>query len=124
MVTAGATTCSQLKTIYSDLTCCANSNVDTCLRTIPLCTDAGVSNGNICTSSSNTIVIKGGASDYTLPTASTSTLGGVKVDGSSVTISNGVISADTFSGSYADLANKPSLFSGSYADLTLSLIHI
>lgn len=30
---------------------------------------------------------------YTLPTASTTTLGGVKVDGTSVTISNGVISA-------------------------------
>ena len=30
---------------------------------------------------------------YTLPTASTTTLGGVKVDGSTVTISNGVISA-------------------------------
>ncbi len=116
LVAAGATTCSQLKTIYSDTTCCANSNVDTCLRTIPLCTDSGVSNGNICTSSSNTIVIKGGASDYTLPTASTSTLGGVKVDGSSVTISNGVISASSIA--YNDLTNKPSLFSGSYADLT------
>ena len=33
------------------------------------------------------------SSSYTLPTASTSTLGGVKVDGSSITISNGVISA-------------------------------
>jgi hypothetical protein len=32
-------------------------------------------------------------SQYSLPTASTSTLGGVKVDGSSITISNGVISA-------------------------------
>jgi len=32
-------------------------------------------------------------SEYTLPTASTVTLGGVKVDGTSITISNGVISA-------------------------------
>lgn len=32
-------------------------------------------------------------STYTLPTASTSVLGGVKVDGSTITISNGVISA-------------------------------
>jgi hypothetical protein len=32
-------------------------------------------------------------SDYTLPTASTSLLGGVKVDGTSITISSGVVSA-------------------------------
>lgn len=32
-------------------------------------------------------------SAYTLPTASTSTLGGVKVDGSTITIANGIISA-------------------------------
>jgi hypothetical protein len=32
-------------------------------------------------------------SAYTLPTATTSTLGGVKVDGSSITINDGVISA-------------------------------
>lgn len=35
----------------------------------------------------------GGGGSYTLPTASTTVLGGVKVDGTSVTISNGVISA-------------------------------
>ena len=34
-----------------------------------------------------------GGSDYTLPTASTSTLGGVKVDGTTITISSGVISS-------------------------------
>lgn len=34
-----------------------------------------------------------GAAQYTLPTASTSVLGGVKVDGTSITILNGVISA-------------------------------
>jgi hypothetical protein len=34
-----------------------------------------------------------GDGNYTLPTASTTTLGGVKVDGSTITISNGVISA-------------------------------
>lgn len=33
--------------------------------------------------------------NYTLPTASTSILGGVKVDGTSITITNGVISATT-----------------------------
>ena len=35
---------------------------------------------------------------YTLPTASTSTLGGVKVDGTTITISNGVISSTSGSG--------------------------
>ena len=36
---------------------------------------------------------------YSLPTASTSTLGGVKVDGSTITINNGVISAPNSGGS-------------------------
>ena len=35
---------------------------------------------------------------YTLPTASTSTLGGVKVDGSTITISDGVISSASSGG--------------------------
>lgn len=35
----------------------------------------------------------GGGGSYTLPTASTTTLGGVKIDGSSITINNGVISS-------------------------------
>lgn len=38
-----------------------------------------------------------GGSAYTLPTASTTTLGGVKIDGSTVTINNGVISAKQYS---------------------------
>tara|TARA_B100001989_G_scaffold136070_1_gene96360 strand:- start:98 stop:1474 length:1377 start_codon:yes stop_codon:yes gene_type:complete len=134
-----------------------------------------------------------GASTYTLPTASTTVLGGVKVDGTTITINNGVISGassvptsitvvnentdvtcfplfttdatgdlapktvtsfklnsqsgqieagsfkmtggtsseflkadgsidsstySTFSGSYTDLTNKPTLFSGSYNDLS------
>ena len=37
---------------------------------------------------------------YTLPTATTSTLGGVKVDGTTITISNGVISATPSGSSY------------------------
>ena len=142
-----------------------------------------------------------GASTYSLPTATTTVLGGVKIDGTTITINNGVITASssstttnlnltdesgdtecfpvfcgaptnnqtphtntslkfnstsgelsagsfkktggtsseflkadgsidsstysTFSGSYTDLTNKPTLFSGSYNDLSnLSLIHI
>ena len=81
----------------------------------------------------------GGGGDYTLPTASTTVKGGVKVDGTTITINNQVISATqpdlssyatqsyvTSRGyltsvgtiSYNDLSNKPTLFSGSYTDLT------
>ena len=40
-----------------------------------------------------TVVAPQSGSNYTLPTASTTVLGGVKVDGSTITISNGVITA-------------------------------
>jgi len=58
----------------------------------------------------------GGNGNYILPTASTSIKGGVKVDGTTIRISNQVISG--FSGSYNDLSDKPTLFSGSYNSLT------
>jgi hypothetical protein len=48
-----------------------------------------------------------GGGSYTLPTASTTIKGGVKVDGSTITIANQVISG--FSGSYTDLTNKPAI---------------
>jgi len=55
-----------------------------------------------------TVIGGGGAGgDYTLPTASTTVKGGVKVDGSTITINNQVISG--FSGSYTDLTNKPTI---------------
>lgn len=41
----------------------------------------------------NSLSYSGGVSTYSLPIASTSTLGGVKVDGSTITINAGVISA-------------------------------
>ena len=121
-----ATTCSQLKTLYSDLTCCSNLAADTCLRTIPLC--ASAENGEICTDTNDHAIIKGGVS-ATIPTASTTVLGGVMVDGTSIVIANGVISApissssssSAFSGDYDDLTNKPTIptaFSGDYDDLT------
>ena len=52
---------------------------------------------------------------YTLPTASTETLGGVKVDGTTITIADGVISAVNTGGSetgttdYTQLTNKPQI---------------
>ena len=81
----------------------------------------------------------GGGGDYTLPTATTTVKGGVKVDGTTITINNQIISATqpdlsiyatqsyvTSRGyltsvgtiSYNDLSNKPTLFSGSYTDLS------
>ena len=44
--------------------------------------------------------IADGANNYTLPAATTSVLGGVKVDGTSITIADGVISAPSGGGSY------------------------
>lgn len=51
---------------------------------------------------------------YELPTASISTLGGVKIDGTTIVINDGVISASNGGGSggtsnYAELTNKPTI---------------
>jgi hypothetical protein len=55
-----------------------------------------------------TVIGGGGAGgDYTLPTASTTVKGGVKIDGTTITINNQVISG--FSGNYTDLSNKPTI---------------
>jgi hypothetical protein len=48
-----------------------------------------------------------GGGNYTLPTASTTVKGGVKIDGTTITINNQVISG--FSGSYTDLTNTPTI---------------
>jgi hypothetical protein len=51
--------------------------------------------------------LSGGGGNYTLPVASDTRLGGVKI-GSNINITDGVISvAAPFSGSYNDLSNKP-----------------
>lgn len=50
--------------------------------------------------------------EYVLPTASTTVLGGVKVDGSSITIQDGVISSTASGGGttdYTNLSNKPQI---------------
>jgi hypothetical protein len=49
----------------------------------------------------------GSGGTYTLPTASATTKGGVKVDGTTIKINNQVISG--FSGNYNDLTNKPTV---------------
>jgi len=56
------------------------------------------------------IVSGGGGGDggnYTLPTATTTVKGGVKVDGTTITIANQIISG--FSGNYNDLSNRPTI---------------
>lgn len=57
----------------------------------------------------------GGGGNYILPTASTTVKGGVKIDGTTITINNQVISG--FSGDYNALTNKPTLVT-SYNQLT------
>ena len=54
---------------------------------------------------------------YTLPTASTTTLGGVKVDGTSITIADGVISA-TLPTKTSDLTNDSGFITNEYHDPT------
>ena len=54
---------------------------------------------------------------YTLPTASTSTLGGVKVDGSTITITNGVISSSGGGGGGYVTASGV-LYAGSWDNLS------
>jgi hypothetical protein len=61
------------------------------------------------TTPGGTIIGGGGSGNYTLPTATASVLGGVKI-GSNITINSGVISvAAPFSGSYTDLTNTPTI---------------
>lgn len=49
--------CSDVRNVYYDNQCCAESNASTCLRVISPCTD--VSHGYVCVDSSNQVVVKG-----------------------------------------------------------------
>ncbi len=60
--------------------------------------------GSGLTLSAGVLTAPGGG--YTLPTASTTTLGGIKIDGSTITIASGVVSASTDATRYA--ASNPS----------------
>lgn len=58
----------------------------------------------------------GGGGSYTLPAATTSVLGGIKI-GTGLNISgSGVVTA--FDGNYNSLLNKPTIFNGAYSSLT------
>jgi len=71
--------------------------------------ESKVTNGPAFGSSTTTFLANNGtwqtpAGSYSLPTASTSQLGGVKVDGSTITISNGVISASDVDTIFEDVS--------------------
>ena len=68
------------------------------------------------TKQDNTVVEFEGGS-YTLPVASTTTLGGVKVDGTSITIADGVISTDLPTKT-SDLTNDSGFITNEYHDIT------
>jgi hypothetical protein len=63
---------------------------------------AGTNTTQLATTAFVTTAVANGA--YSLPTASTTTLGGVKVDGTSITISSGVISASGGGGSVSSFS--------------------
>ena len=69
------------------------------------------------TKQDNTVVEFEGGSSYTLPVASTTTLGGVKVDGTSITIADGVISTDLPTKT-SDLTNDSGFITNEYHDIT------
>lgn len=94
-----AITCQNLKTMYSDLTCCQNSQTDTCMRQIPLCSD-GVADGDACVRSDGNVTLK------------------PRVDGVTVHLDPVTDELSAFSGDYNDLTNVPAGFSGDYNDLT------
>ena len=52
-------TCSDIKTTYNNKQCCTNNNVDTCLRSLPACSDGNVVYGQICTDSNGDAFVKG-----------------------------------------------------------------
>lgn len=61
------------------------------------------------------------AAAYSLPTASTSILGGVKIDGTTVTISGGVISASGVASGVASFNTRSGAITLSSADVTTAL---
>ena len=69
------------------------------------------------TKQDNTVVEFEGGGSYTLPVASTTTLGGVKVDGTSITIADGVISTDLPTKT-SDLTNDSGFITNEYHDIT------
>lgn len=70
---------------------------------------SGTQVGSIDVDGTSTTLYAPTPTTYTLPTASTSTLGGVKVDGSTITIADGVISASGGGGSVEPSTTAPAM---------------
>ena len=47
MVSGDTLSCSDIKTTYNNKECCSNLTADTCLRSLPACTDTSVVAGEI-----------------------------------------------------------------------------
>lgn len=56
---AYALTCTDIRATYNDKECCSDSNSDTCLRVLPLCTDGAVVAGQVCTDATGKAFVKG-----------------------------------------------------------------
>ena len=66
IVAANTITCNDLKVTYNDKQCCDQSTSDTCLRSLPSCTDSTVVAGQICTDSNGKAFVKGLAEAFDL----------------------------------------------------------
>ena len=77
---------------------------------IPTYSNASTSSAGLMSASDKSKLdgIASGANNYSLPTASSTTLGGIKV-GSGLSISNGVLSTTGSSVSWRDVTNKPTM---------------
>ena len=78
---------------------------------------ASISIGGVKADGTTTITDKDGTIHATMPTASTSTIGGVKVDGTSITIADGVISS-TQPTKTSELTNDSGFITNEYHDAT------
>ena len=107
-------TCNTIRQVYNDRECCENSETDTCLRFLDIDQTtikqhengtiyavggavSGVTSYNDLTDTPTLVTSYNDLTDkpeaYNLPTANTAVLGGVKVDGTTITITDGVISS-------------------------------
>lgn len=87
-------------------------NFFTLSKTVTLATGAEVTVGDgesLTVDLWDTTGYAGATNAYTLPTASTTTLGGVKVDGTSIQISSGTISVNQSNIDYNSISNTPNL---------------
>lgn len=58
MVSGDTLSCTDIKTTYNNKECCSNLSADTCLRSLPACTDTSVVAGQICTDTNGNAIMK------------------------------------------------------------------